>query len=1270
MVAEMDERKLLGGKYLAAGAAKGKLVDGLTQLHGYVSQLEQDVDSSSLDTVAAALARKYILDHQEAEVRVLAACCLADIFHIYAPNAPYTDAQLGGIFRLFVAELSDGLRDPAAPLFDLRFYLLDLVGVVSEANSMLWPQCLDILATCVEELESVPESLLDILFEPLTECPTPYLLSGEIDIAKSPAFHLVCGLVKRKVDHLRAPVSALVKAHLTGRVPGESTVLSRHLPMLVWELCRTDNTLLMPVMGDLVAAAEGDGSDAAEEDRLELVNTLASVFGSGGQAGKRAAATLYLASFTTFLQRFEDGSAAVRSLMIRFAKEFMANHPELVSGTNIVACLEGRIMDAEDQVRLNAVRTVADYVCCTTTHHVDLGPLLRQLCTRLRDKKPDVRKAAFLGAGRIYRHLLKVWGLEWTPRQRTRAGWIPSAVLRCYFHPQTDMRYFVDHVLDDLILPATYSPEERTDVLFRNVLPGLDTNGLKALHLMLRDKVMFRKHMATYFSQRSKKNHNTQKEVALLAKRLGADLKDSYATHLGKMILLGGSAKRQQDKSSVICAHLQALARTDASYEDMRKAKVGLRKLAHMPRQQKDYSLCLLYLQQKLSFRSVAPEVLSAVLGQLVGDDGLGEEEEASTFEFLGRFAAYAPHLLAPHYSSLLGLVGSRPVETLRILSCTQPGGAPPKKLHSTLTSLIEEGSARETKFAIRTYCTALPKRAEGILSASLTDCVEDLEVLFAAARRGGRRNLRRTWNQVTRQLVTCTEVLAQYPQLAKGISEELVHDVAQGLVGRTYEDFCLTGEDEDEDMGVEDGLSAAARVQMHGGKFLYQFARAVVEKKAAKDSTDAAIAAVGYLVEAAQGRVEAGGEVDSYHVRRKAARQAVKVFGWQAADAAMDEGRLRQLAHVGLDETSIDGEPTLGASFARLVFEKLIAMAIPLRHLAILVLALYNQSAQSEVKSFLATVIGKQREFLKRAPTNDAAKLCQTMPEYSLPYAVHLVAHSNSFAEDDDGTKRHTTHVLEVYLNDLLTGDGNFPFVLQMLELLKTTEDATVEAGATNDNMYTVCDIALSLVHARSNKKHWSGKRAAGPLEIRLPTRLFRTNNDGETVLENAQRKYLPANFHLPDHSKRARILDLDPDATDTDGAVSAPATPAKRAHTPGKRTNTPGKGSNTPSKRSNTPGKRTSTPGKRTPAKGSPSTSSAKRSRGKRVTPAKGGKVLDASNPLAQLKRRNLNEELNPSPAKKRRIAKDSKQSAGTGQGKENETHTATSRPPPYPT
>ena len=51
--------------------------------------------------VAQSLVSPFILRHRDKDVKAYAACCLADILRIFAPEAPYGEEQLKVIYTLF-----------------------------------------------------------------------------------------------------------------------------------------------------------------------------------------------------------------------------------------------------------------------------------------------------------------------------------------------------------------------------------------------------------------------------------------------------------------------------------------------------------------------------------------------------------------------------------------------------------------------------------------------------------------------------------------------------------------------------------------------------------------------------------------------------------------------------------------------------------------------------------------------------------------------------------------------------------------------------------------------------------------------------------------------------------------------------------------------------------------------------------------------------------------------------------------------------------------
>lgn len=55
---------------------------------------QETVDTRSLATVSKDLIHQSIMLHRDRGVKAYAACCMADLLRLYAPDAPYTALEL------------------------------------------------------------------------------------------------------------------------------------------------------------------------------------------------------------------------------------------------------------------------------------------------------------------------------------------------------------------------------------------------------------------------------------------------------------------------------------------------------------------------------------------------------------------------------------------------------------------------------------------------------------------------------------------------------------------------------------------------------------------------------------------------------------------------------------------------------------------------------------------------------------------------------------------------------------------------------------------------------------------------------------------------------------------------------------------------------------------------------------------------------------------------------------------------------------------------
>ena len=117
-------------KILVKGYSADVILKKLKALHNELADLDQDIDKKSLSSVRQELISTSILLHKDAGVKAYAACCLADLLRLYAPDAPYTSNELRDIFQFFFHQLSRGLQGPEAPYYNEYFHLLESLSTV------------------------------------------------------------------------------------------------------------------------------------------------------------------------------------------------------------------------------------------------------------------------------------------------------------------------------------------------------------------------------------------------------------------------------------------------------------------------------------------------------------------------------------------------------------------------------------------------------------------------------------------------------------------------------------------------------------------------------------------------------------------------------------------------------------------------------------------------------------------------------------------------------------------------------------------------------------------------------------------------------------------------------------------------------------------------------------------------------------------------------------------------------------------------------------
>jgi sister-chromatid-cohesion protein PDS5 len=177
-----------------------KLIDNLTKNQRLLQSLPQNYEKKqSFTTLYKTLLDDFFYSHERADVQLYAAICLADVIRIWAPNLPDAPPEKLLNMFLFLARQLLGLKNIDDSLFSRRYYLLENLSMVQsfipavnlEDNrgcqistvvlnnifnavqknhtDQLKNLMIDIISVILAEYESIPFSLLELLFTKIIE---------------------------------------------------------------------------------------------------------------------------------------------------------------------------------------------------------------------------------------------------------------------------------------------------------------------------------------------------------------------------------------------------------------------------------------------------------------------------------------------------------------------------------------------------------------------------------------------------------------------------------------------------------------------------------------------------------------------------------------------------------------------------------------------------------------------------------------------------------------------------------------------------------------------------------------------------------------------------------------------------------------------------------------------------------------------------------------------------------------------------------------------
>ncbi|GAB1522287.1 Sister chromatid cohesion protein pds5 [Rhizoctonia solani] len=1105
-------RKLkFSDKIITKGLTTDALVKRMKTLHSELASIDQDnVDTNTLQGVRKELISTTILLHKDKGVRALAACCIADLLRLYAPDAPYTAPELKDIFQFFFRQLSTGLRGPDAPYYNEYFYLLEslasiksivLVCDIPAADELLCtifrnvfdlvPMGLpknvemfmaEILVALIDECASLPSEVLEILLAQFLPARTR---------TDSPAYRLSIGVCTRTADKLQRHVAQYFGDLLLQHTPDDQT----SMPAEDVEELRTAHELVQrlaqavaPLLLNVVPQLEEELRVTDQTIRSIATQTLGAIFGDSN--GAKLART-YPSTWAQWLLRRNDRVAAVRVIFVECAKDIVSRHAELKG--DMEEALKGKFMDPDDKVRAAVCKLFSQIDYEAALHHVTKSQL-EELAGRCLDRKPVVRHEAFNSIGRLYSLAypeIENNDLAAVPQ----FSWIPGKLIEAAAMPET--RDEAEKCISEFVLPMPTKSEdvvswtERLLLVMKYLNPGHVTSLLALANLKSPRPSVFERFIqccvdfngGTIDKNEEEITKNLNHAIKVVtsqsadASKLADDLRTFAKLNESRLYkLLKTCVDPQTDLKALIKCTSEFHRRVEqASSGILETMSWVLRRASlHIVNQS---SIPTLVKKLKLSDQ---PNTESQSLVGMGGDEALQQthaeiiaDRAQSVLECMSKFN---PTVYSPHVAELIKALADE--KHPRLVQCCTQALAAVVRTDNSLAPTEKRTTDRLVKIA---QCDS-PKQAKFALRA-LSYCKDGADLCAKVV-----KNIASTLPKAEGD--TLVAHIAALAEAAKACPEAFED---KSNVITTYLDEMLT-DDADEEWVEDNQLNAIGKAKLLALKVMHNRCLAHVNSDAALDVSQPVFKLLFAIL-------EHGGAVNpsiDYDSRIKA--------------------RLRLQAAVSLLKMSS------AETYGNVVLKNLIMLAVTLQDTSFRVrsellnkftlLCINRKLGPNFYVLTFITAHDPEREIRERARNWVVASMRRLPIELRVQHfdmlfirLLHLLAHHPDFTVTTEGLQDMAKYI-EFYLDIVATAE-NISLQFHLALKAKTVRDA--DSHVFSEHLYVLSELAQHLIRARAKNRGWTLNTYPG--KVKIPGDIFRAlpNHEAASKACISKKEYLP---------------------------------------------------------------------------------------------------------------------------------------------------------------
>ncbi|XP_046415233.1 sister chromatid cohesion protein PDS5 homolog B isoform X2 [Neodiprion pinetum] len=1085
--------------------------------------------------LALHLAEDHFLMHQSKDVQLLIACCIADVLRVYAPEAPYKDAdQVKTIFLFLIKQLS-GLKDPKDPAFKRYFYLLENLAYVKSFNmcfeledcqeifcalfSLMFKIVndehsgkvksfmLDVLCPLITESDIVGNELLDIILMNIVE---------PNKTQKKNAYLLAKELVIKCSDTLEPYIQAFFNHVLILGKEEKGLQICKKVYDLIYELNHICPSVLLSVLPQLECKLKS----SLENERLGAVALLARMFSEKGSQ----LAIQHTQLWRAFLGRFNDISVSIRIKCVQYSMHFLLNHSELRK--DITDTLKLRQHDADESVRYEVVMAIVTTARRDFEVVSDSEDLLEFVKERTLDKKFKIRKEAMSGLAMIYKKHLN--DADVPQATKKAVTWIKDKILHGYYMAGMEDRLLVERLLNTCLVPYQLSPEERMKKLY-HLLGTIDDHASKAFVELQKHQLAVRRSVVEWV-EITKKPESPSRDRDLLAKvsQISRFLPDPMKAQefLQKFSL-------HMKKDPTLLQGMETIVQPNVTCKECAETTSLVLKKLGQPVMTNLYYNTIKMLLERVSSVMIDEEAIRVLIGyvldclkggNVIEEVGLNPNnagEKGLRLLVMLSFV-FGPHFL--HADILMRLVN--------LLELDDEMVAP--LVLSIFTFLGKYKSLSEVAPDImnlmvplcKTFAeTGTPKQAKQAIRCLFVNMANIHDSIFPEIIERIKNTLTPTSEHYRTSIVTLGHIAYNLPdkyqiQIKNMVSRKIVKEL---LVKENSEQ---TTDVIEGDWCREDQLPEETRCRLEALKCMARWLLGLKSDVLSAQKTfrmlNAFVVNKGDLLQ--QGRLS---RAEMSWLRLQAGCSMLKICEQKGVGDQFTAEQFYNLSQLMVDEVPQVRE-AFGGKLHKGLGRGIPNKCLPLDFMGYYALAGKEQDKRLKylLKTYMQTDINKRRDYVKTLSLGTVDKamgqLPHILPDYMLVFAVPILAHDPEFTNYNDVSQLKVIQQCLWYILEPLITKNEFycyGFYKNLIERMKSHKDALKpEDDNVNYKLWAVCDLAMNVIFSKTT--NFDLKEF--PSETRIPTMYFKKADE---LLVNSK-NYLPAEMQVNMSSPKAKGL------------------------------------------------------------------------------------------------------------------------------------------------